>query len=372
MLRRLLRWAVYAVALVLVFALGALVVAYFRSTNACDDRNAAAPGHPMKAIIYCDYGDADVLQVKEVEKPAPKDDEVLVKVRAVAVNPLDWHFIRGTPLLMRVGSGLRKPKVIRIGVDFAGVVEAAGKSVTRFKPGDEVFGGKTGAFAEYVSVREEGALTPKPAGLTFEQAASLPIAAETALQGVRDAAKVQPGVKVLVNGASGGVGTYAVQLAKHFGGEVTAVCSGRNAEMVRSLGADHVIDYTKEDFTKGSERYDAIVDNVGNHSFPECRRVLAKTGRYVLIGGGGPNDHPWIGPLGSVIAGKLTSLFVPQQMSMMLADLNSKDLAFLADLMQAGKIKAVIDRQYSFNELPEAIRYLEAGHARGKVVVTVP
>jgi NADPH:quinone reductase-like Zn-dependent oxidoreductase len=287
------------------------------------------------------------------------------------VNPLDWHFIEGTPYVMRpMGVGLRKPKDTRLGVDFAGTVEAVGKNVTKFKPGDEVFGGRTGAFAEYVCVREARAVAAKPANITFEQAASVPIAAITALQAVRDKGKVQPGQKVLINGASGGVGTFAVQIAKSFGADVTGVCSTRNIDMVRSLGADHVIDYTKEDFAKGDQRYDVILDNVPNHSLSDCRRILTPNGKYVMIGGGGPTDNRWIGPFGRVINTELISLFVSQKMGMMLADLNQKDLSTLADLMQSGKVTPVIDRTYkSLSEVPEAIKYLEQGHARGKVVV---
>jgi NADPH:quinone reductase-like Zn-dependent oxidoreductase len=327
----------------------------------------------MKAIVYCDYGVPNV-KLQDIEKPTPADDQLLVKVRAASVNPLDWHFIEGTPYVMRaMGVGLRKPKDTRLGVDFAGTVEAVGKNVTKFKPGDEVFGGRDGAFAQYVCVREPRAVVLKPANITFEQAASVPIAAITALQGVRDKGKVQPGQKVLINGASGGVGTFAVQIAKSYGAEVTGVCSTRNLDMVRSLGADHVIDYTKEDFTKGEERYDVIIDNVANHSLSECRRVLNHNGRYVLIGGGGVSESRWLGPgLTHALKALVLAPFVSQKMGMMLAELNQKDLTELGDLMQSGKVKPVIDRTYkSLSELPDAIKYLEEGHARGKVVITV-
>jgi NADPH:quinone reductase-like Zn-dependent oxidoreductase len=326
----------------------------------------------MKAIVYCNYGVPN-LKFQEIEKPTPADDQLLVKVRAASVNPLDWHFIEGTPYFMRaIGTGLRKPKDTRLGVDFAGTVEAVGKNVTKFKPGDEVFGGRDGAFAEYVCVREPRAVALKPANITFEQAASVPIAAITALQGVRDKGKVQPGQKVLINGASGGVGTFAVQIAKSFGADVTGVCSTRNLDMVRSLGADHVIDYTKEDFTKGDQHYDVILDNVTNHSLSECRRVLNPDGRYVLIGGGGANEGRWLGPgLTQAFKAMVLSKFVSQKMGMMLAELNQKDLTFLADLMESGKVTPVIDRTYKLSELPQAIQYLEQGHARGKVVINV-
>lgn len=326
----------------------------------------------MKAIVYHDYGSPDVLRMDGIEKPVPNDDQVLVKVRAASVNPLDWHYMEGTPYIARlIEFGLLKPKVTRLGVDYAGTVEAVGKKVTQFKPGDDVFGGKTGAFAEYVCALADRAVVLKPANLTFEQAASLPIAAVTALQALRDKGKVQPGQKVLINGASGGVGTFAVQIAKSFGAKVTGVCSTKNADMVRSLGADQVIDYTKEDFTKGGQRYDLILDNVGNHSLLECRRVLSPKGKYVLIGGGGLNDSRWVGPLGRLLKALVLAPFVTQDMGMMLAELNQKDLTILADLVQAGKVTPVIDRRYKLSEVPEALRYLEEGHARGKVVITV-
>jgi len=266
---------------------------------------------------------------------------------------------------------LRKPKDTRLGVDFAGTVEAVGKNVAQFKPGDDVFGGRGGAFAEYVCPRADRAVAIKPANITFEQAASVNIAGITALQALRDKGKVQPGQKVLINGASGGVGTFAVQIAKSFGADVTGVCSTRNLDMVRSLGADHVIDYTKEDFAKTGQQYDVILDNVPNHSLSDCRRVLTPKGKYVMIGGGGPNDSRWVGPFGRVIATMMVSPFVSQEMGMMMADVSQKDLTILSDLMQAGKVTPVIDRRYKLSEVPEAIRYLEEGHARGKVVITL-
>src|SRR5438477_4849649 len=346
----------------------ALFIAYWRSTNDCDK---AIPSNPMKAIVYCDYGLAN-LKLKEIEKPTPNDDQILVKVHAASVNPYDWHFVEGTPKIMRLmGVGLRKPKDTRLGVDFAGTVEAVGKSVTQFKPGDDVFGGKGGAFAEYVCRRAEGAVALKPANITFQQAASVNIAGITALQALRDKGNVQPRQKVLINGASGGVGTFAVQIAKSFGADVTGVCSTRNLDMVRSLGADHVIDYTKEDFAKGDQRYDVILDNVPNHSLSECRRVLNPQGKYVMIGGGGPNDNRWIGPFGRLIQALVISPFVSQKMGMMMAQLTKSDLSILGDMMQSGKVKPVIDRTYKLSELPAAIAYLEEGHARGKVVITV-
>jgi NADPH:quinone reductase-like Zn-dependent oxidoreductase len=366
--KRILKWTA---GVILIALIACALVAYWTSTNDCESY-ATVPANPMKAIVYCDYGVPN-LKFQEIEKPTPADDQLLVKVRAASVNPLDWHFVEGTPYFMRLmGVGLRKPKDTRLGVDFAGTVEAVGKNVTKFKPGDEVFGGRTGAFAEYVCVREGRAVALKPANITFEQAASVPIAAITALQGVRDKGKVQPGQKVLINGASGGVGTFAVQIAKAAGADVTGVCSTRNLDMVRSLGADHVIDYTKEDFTKGDQRYDVILDNVANRSLSEFRRVLNPDGRYVLIGGGGANEGRWLGPgLTQAVNAMVLSKFVSQKMGMMLGDLNQKDLTALADLMESGKVTPVIDRTYKLSELPQAIEYLEQGHARGKVVIAV-
>jgi NADPH:quinone reductase-like Zn-dependent oxidoreductase len=364
--KRILKWTG---GLILVALIAWAFIAYWTSTNDCE-RYAAAPATPMKAIVYCDYGVPN-LKFQEIEKPTPADDQLLVKVRAASVNPLDWHFIEGTPYIMRaMGVGLRKPKDTRLGVDFAGTVEAVGKNVTKFKPGDDVFGGRDGAFAEYVCVRESRAVALKPANVTFEQAASVPIAGITALQGLRDKAKVQPGQKVLINGASGGVGTFAVQIAKSFGADVTGVCSTRNVDLVRSIGADHVIDYTKEDFTKSDQRYDVMYDTVGNRSLLECRRVLTPRGKAVMIGGGGPGDQGLIGPLVGPIKLLMLSPFVSQEMGTFLAELNQKDLTFLADLMESGKVTPVIDKRYKLSELPQAIEYLEQGHARGKVVIT--
>src|SRR5213595_3500492 len=368
-LKRVLKWITGAIFVLLL--LGSLVgfIAYWRSTNDCG--KADAPTNPMKAIVYCDYGLAN-LKLEEIEKPVPNDDQILVRVRAASVNPYDWHFVEGTPYVMRaMGVGLRKPKDTRLGVDFAGTVEAVGKNVTQFKPGDEVFSGRGGAFAEYVCPRANRAVALKPANLTFEQAASVNIAGITALQALRDKGNVQPGQKILINGASGGVGTFAVQIAKSFGADVTGVCSTRNVDLVRSLGADRVIDYTKEDFAKGEQRYDVILDNVPNHSLSECRRILNPKGKYVMIGGGGPNDSRWIGPFGRVINTLLLSPFISQKMGMMMADANQKDLTVLGDMMQSGKVKPVIDRTYKLSEVPAAIAYLEEGHARGKVVITV-
>jgi NADPH:quinone reductase-like Zn-dependent oxidoreductase len=365
--KRILKWTGGVILLALI---AWAFIAYWTSTNDCE-RYAAAPGNPMKAVVYCDYGVPN-LKFQDIEKPTPADDQLLVRVRAASVNPLDWHFVEGTPYIARFffGMGARKPKETRLGVDFAGTVEAIGKNVTKFKPGDEVFGGRDGAFADYVCVREARAVALKPANITFEQAASVPIAAITALQGVRDKGKVQPGQKVLINGASGGVGTFAVQIAKSYGAEVTGVCSTRNLEMVKSLGADHVIDYTKEDFAKTGNRYDLILDNVGTQPLAKFRAALKPKGICVMIGGGGPNDGRWVGPMARPIKALILSPFVSQKFGMMLAELNHNDLAFLGDLMQSGKVKPVIDRTYKLSDLADAIRYVEEGHARGKVVIT--
>jgi NADPH:quinone reductase-like Zn-dependent oxidoreductase len=320
----------------------------------------------MKAIVYRCYGSPDVLTYEDIEKPMPGDDEVLVKVHAASVNPLDWHYMRGSPYFIRLGSGVGAPKDIRLGVDFAGTVEAVGKDVQQFKPGDEVFGGANGAFSEYVTVRDSRALAMKPANITFEQAASVPIAAITALQALRDKGKIKTGHRVLINGASGGVGTFAVQIAKSFGAEVTGVCSTRNVEMVRSIGADHVFDYKKENYTESGKQYDLIIDNVGNHSLLANRRVLSPEGVLVIVGGAGGN---WLGPLIRPIKALLLSPFVGQEFVLILAQLRQEDLAILGDLMQAGTVTPVIDRSYRLSEVPAAIRYSEEGHARGKIVV---
>src|SRR4030095_11835382 len=306
----------------------------------------------------------------DVEKPVPNDNQVLVRVRAASVNPLGLT-IHGLWLL-RPLSGLRKPKDTRLGVDYAGTVEAVGKNVTNFKPGDEVFGGKNGAIAEYICVLADRAVTPKPANMTFEQVASVPVAAITALQGLRDKGKIKPGQKVLVNGASGGVGTFAWQIAKSFGTEVTGVCSTRNVDLVRSIGADHVIDYTKEDFTNGAQRYDLIFDLIGNHSFSERRRVLNPNGICVMAGVGGAGWHEgFASRLLGELNGYLRSRFVSQKFIAYIAEFNKKDMMVLADLMQSGKMTPVIDKTYKLNETADALRHLETGHARGKVVISL-
>jgi len=354
-----------------ILAAAVLSLALVLSHDSACEAPAALPEQTtlMKAIRYRCYGSPEVLELAEVAKPTPADDEVLVKVQAASVNPLDWHYMRGKPYIMRLSSGIGRPADPRFGVDFAGTVEAVGKNVQRFKPGDEVFGGKSGALAEFVTVREARALVLKPANISFEEAAAVPIAAVTALQAVRDKGQVEPGQKVLVNGASGGVGTFAVQIAKSYGAEVTGVSSTRNLELVRSLGADHVIDYKQQDFTRGAQRYDVIIDNVGNHPLLAYRRVLEPDGIVVMVGG--PSGDPWIGPLARPIRAAVLSPFVSQRFAMLMAELNPEDMGVLRDLLAAGKLKPVIDRRYTLSEVPAAIAYLEEGRARGKVVIAV-
>src|SRR5256885_2154131 len=322
----------------------------------------------MKAIVYSNYGSPDVLKCEEVEKPVPKDNEVLIKVRAASINPLDWRLMKGEPRVMRIMVRLLKMPIGRPGVDVAGEVEAVGKNVTQFKPGDAVFGGCRGALAEYAVTSESG-VTSKPKNLTFEQAASINVAGLTALQGLRDKGQIQPGQKVLINGAAGGVGTFAVQIAKTLGAHVTGVCSTTNVDMVRSIGADEVVDYTKEDFTKLPQRYDLIFECVGNHSFSECRHVLNRTGRFIAIGA--PHEMSVTGLLAMMIKPLVLSVFVSQKAIPFIAKSNQDDLTLLGELIATGKIKPIIDRRYSLTDVRDGMRYLEAGHARGKVIINV-
>jgi NADPH:quinone reductase-like Zn-dependent oxidoreductase len=357
------------IAIVLVAAIASLGFMLSHDSPCTAAPPLAANTPSMKAVVYRCYGTPEVLKLEEIAKPAPADDRVLVKVHAASVNPLDWHYLQGKPYVMRAAAGFGKPDSILMGADFAGTVESVGKNVRRFKPGDEVFGDRDGAFGEYVSVRENGAIASKPGNMTMEQAAAVPVAGLTALQALRDKGKVQSGQKVLINGASGGVGTFAVQIAKTYGADVTGVCSTRNAEMVKSIGADHVIDYTKEDFTQGSARYDLIIDNVGNHTLSEYRRVLTPNGALVMVGG--PSDNSWLGPLTTSAKAYFVAPFVSQKLIFMLAQANKDDLKVLSDLMQAGKLTPVIDRRYPLAETANAISYLEQGHAKGKVIITV-
>lgn len=333
----------------------------------------------MQAITFSRYGPPDVLELREVERPAVAGNRVLVRVRAASVNPIDWHFMTGLPMLMRAQFGLLRPKITRLGVDLAGEVEAVGDDVTQFRPGDRVFGSvdedphagaapALGSLAEYVSV-SEGMLAPMPADLAFEQAAAVPTGGMTALQGLRDMGRLQAGQSVLINGASGGVGTFAVQLAKAFGADVTGVCSTRNVEMVGELGADRVIDYTGEDFTKGSRQYDLILDNVGNRSPSECRRVLKPEGVYVASFG--RPERRWLGPVPELTKLALLKPFVSQRMVTWVTSPNQADLLTLRAFLEEGDVVPVIDRTYPLSEVPEAMRYLAEGHARGKVVVSM-
>ncbi len=369
-MRKWVRRILGGLAVLLVLAVTALAIA-LSYDSPCGPAPALADGAtPMKAVVRRCYGPPDVLAIEDVEKPVPADNQLLVKVRAAALNPLDWHELRGTPYVMRLGAGFGKPTIPRLGVDFSGTVEAVGKDVTKYQPGDEIFGGKSGALAEYIAVTETQSIARKPANISHQQAAGVYVAAKTSLQALRDGGAVKPGQKVLINGASGGVGTFAVQIAKWLGAEVTGVCSTRNVELVRSLGADHVIDYTAEDFAQGDEHYDVIMDNVVNRPILDIRRVLAPDGKYLVIGGGGPDANPWIGALKAPIKAWFISLFVDQDLAFFLAHASVEDVATLARLMEEGSIKPVVDRTYPVTEIEQAMRYLETGRARGKVVVT--
>ena len=333
---------------------------------------ASAPAHQttMKAIVRERYGPPDVLELRDVERPAIDDDSILVRVRAASINAYDWHMMRGRPSLVRIVAGLRKPKSSAMGVDVAGQVEAVGKNVTQFRPGDEVFGSRSGSLAEYVRGTSQSFLVPKPARLTFEQAAAVPMAGTTALQGLRDKGQIRPGQKVLINGASGGVGTFAVQIAKAFGAHVTAVCSTGNLEQARSLGADEVIDYMKEDFTRSGKRYDVILDVAASGPLSSRRRVLEPSG--ILVGvGSADSRYGMTSLLAGLVETAVLSRFGKQKMPFFLAKNSKEDLMVLTALIETGKIRPVIDRTYPLRETAEAIRYLEAGHARAKVVITV-
>jgi NADPH:quinone reductase-like Zn-dependent oxidoreductase len=333
----------------------------------------------MRAITVRKYGSPDILKLQEIERPVVEDDDVLVRVRAASVNPYDWHSLTGKPYIGRIRFGLLKPNVTGLGADLAGQVEAVGKNVTEVSPGDEVFGEvdgevpsqpmlELGSFAEYVCVSERS-VASKPTNLTFEQAAAVPMAGMTALRAVRDQGRIKPGQKVLINGASGGVGTFAVQLAKAFGAEVTGVCSARNLDMVRSLGADHVVDYAREDFTVGAQRFDLILDNVGNRSLSEYRRVMKPKGVY--LSSFGRPENPWLGPFGQLIRMYLLSPMVSQEMAELTVRRTREALVDLKNLIESGEVTPVIDRIYPLREVPEALRYLEEGRARGKVVITI-
>src|SRR5215471_12323010 len=365
--KRILKWSVLAILVVL---LAGFELAYWTSTNNCG-RNIPSGAERMKAIHYCEYGSPDdVLKLEEVEKPVPNDNQILVRVRAVSLRFFDGGMLGGS-VPGRLLFGLRKPRNTIPGSDFSGTVEAVGRNVTEFKAGDEVFGVRAGCLAEYVCVRQAGAIASKPRNTTFEQAASIPTAL-VSLQGLRDTARLKAGQKVLINGASGGVGTFAVQIAKSMGAEVTGVCSGRNIDLVKSLGADHVIDYTKEDFTNGAERYDVIYDLVNNHSFAERRRVLNPGGICVLAGVGGSGMRKeTLSNMVSSLAAALRSRFSKEKFVMFGVDINKKDLGALRDLTESGKIAPALTKTYPLTETAAAYKYLETGHASGKIAITV-
>jgi NADPH:quinone reductase-like Zn-dependent oxidoreductase len=353
---------------VVLLAVASLAIALSHDTP-CGPSPSITVSQPVKAAVYRCYGSADVIRIENLAKPVPKDHDVLIRVHASSVNPLDWHYLRGEPYLIRPTSGWGAPKDILLGTDFAGTVEAVGKLVKRFKPGDEVYGAGDGAFGQYLLSPDTGPMALKPAGVTFEQAASVPVAALTALQGLRDQGQLRPGQKVLINGAGGGVGTFAVQIAKALGADVTAVTNSGSVDLVRSIGADHVIDYTRQDFTQGMVRYDLIYDLSGNQPLSDYRRVLAPTGIYAMAGN--TDKGRWLGPMTGFIKLVIESKFVSQKLVPVMASLSAADLATLADLMQNGKLKPVIDRRYPLDQIAAAVRYQETGHARGKVVVTV-
>jgi NADPH:quinone reductase-like Zn-dependent oxidoreductase len=353
---------------ILIAGIGVLAVVVSHDSP-CPATPPVPAGEAMKAVVYRCYGDPQVMNLEQIPKPAPADDRVLVRVHAAAVNPLDWHYVAGKPYIMRGMAGFGAPHDIRLGVDFAGTVEAVGRNVTRFKPGDEVYGGADGSFAEYVTPRALGSMALKPANMSFAQAATVPIAAVTALQALRDQGHLKRGQKVLINGASGGVGTFAVQIAKDMGAQVTAVCSGRNAAMVQSLGADQVIDYTRTDFTTLPARYELIIDTVGTHSISDYRRVLTPGGTLVIVGG--PSDDVWLGPLTGALKATAIAPFVPEKLVFFMAQLNPEDLDLLRGMLEAGKLTPVIDRHYPLAQAREAVSYLRQGHARGKVVIDV-
>ncbi len=349
-------------------AVAVLAITLSHSSDCTPAPSVAAGTDTMKAVVSRCYGGPEVVEYLDVEKPQPGPNDVVVEIKAAAVNPLDYHYMRGTPYLMRLSTGFGRPGDHRMGVDFAGVVVEVGDEVTKFAVGDGVFGRRDGAFAEYVVVPEDRAIAAKPDNVDFDEAAAVPIAAVTALQALRDDGRLRAGEKVLINGASGGVGTYAVQIAKALGAEVHGVCSTRNIEMVRALGADHVFDYKNENYTESDNQYDLIIDMVGSQSLTANRRVLKPQGRMVLVGG--PKGN-WIAPLWPPLKALMLSPFIDQEIGMMLADISGEDLEYLADLMAQGKLTSRIDTHYALSDTAEALRYLETQRARGKVIITM-
>lgn len=368
--KRLSAAALIFVASVLVFGVVLSRDAACPSMDATAIESAPAGVSTMQAARYHCYGDTDVIHWETVARPELSDSSVLVRVHAVATNPLDWHYMRGKPYIMRLSSGIGRPSDVRLGQDFAGVVEAVGANVTRFASGDSVFGASPGAFGEYIAVRENADIARVPDSMSLAEAAAMPVAATTALQAVRDAGQVTTGQRVLVNGASGGVGTYAVQIAKSLGAHVTGVSSARNVELVRSLGADATIDYTSEDFTTGTARYDVIIDNVGNHAPSVLRRVLAPAGRVVVVGG--PERDRWFGPIRNLVGALVYGWFVEPTFTGLFSETSQVDLEYLAALVRLGRLHSVIDRQFEAPELREAIAYQESGRSRGKNIVIIP
>jgi NADPH:quinone reductase-like Zn-dependent oxidoreductase len=366
---RLVKRILLGAAALLVVGITSLAVLLSYEAPCGEPESVTQEASSVRAIVHRCYGSAEVLKVERVPKPVATEGRLLIKVVAASVNPVDWHSMTGKPYVMRLSSGFGTPKSIQRGVDFAGVVEALGPNVSEFKVGDEVFGAHGGAFAEYISVSANGSIALKPQNLSFEQAATLPVAAVTALQGLRDHGKVGPGTKVLINGASGGVGTFAVQIAKALGAEVTGVCSTRNVEMVRAIGADHVIDYTQRNFTEAAERYDVVLDNVGNHGLLEVRQILKPRGRLVIVGG--PKADPWLGPVAAPLKAMLLSPFIDEHMAMFIAQVSAEDLNVLAELARSGKIVPTIDRRYALADVADAMRYLATQRARGKVVIEI-
>jgi NADPH:quinone reductase-like Zn-dependent oxidoreductase len=355
---------------VLAIGIAALLVTLSHESPCPAPLTPVAGIESMRAVTQRCYGSPGAaLALERITRPRPEAGEVLIRIHAASVNPYEWHMITGKPYFMRLGRGLGAPEVYRVGYDMAGTIEAVGAGVTRFKVGDEVFGGAHGALAEYALAAADGDLSMKPAGVPFEDVAGLLIAGGTALQAVRDYGHLVAGQRVLINGASGGVGTYAVQLAKSFGAQVTAVCSTRNVALVRSLGADHVIDYTREDFTESNEQYDLIIDNVGNHAFLDLKRVVKPQGTIVTVSG--PKDNAFLGPMTRIIKQKMLAPFIDQKLVFFVADIDSTDLAMLAGLMRDGKLKTVIDRRYPLEQAGEALEYIGSQRARGKVIVTV-
>ena len=357
---------VFAAILVVLILVVSAMIAY---TSDCDTPPPyASSSQSMRAVTYSCYGGPEVLQLSEVAKPIAVNDEIVVRVKAASVNPLDWHYMRGSPYIMRLMVGLGSPDDKTMGVDFAGVVESVGPDVTRFKPGDQVFGGRGGAFGDYIKMPETRGVTHKPDNITFQQAAAVPIAALTALQALRDTGEVKTGQNVLINGASGGVGTFAVQIAKSFGAQVTGVCSTRNIELVKSLGADKIVNYKKEDFVEQGIRYDLIIDNVGNRSIGEYQAALKNDGILVMVGG--PKGD-WIGPFKNSIMSAFSAPFTDQKLRGFLATTNKEDLAVLTELMRSGQLVPAIDKEFTLDQIQDAIRYSESGRARGKIIINM-